>query len=98
MPNQLLGEGHREPVNIYSREWPPDPEPEPAKPPPSRRVLIMLLLIVLLFVGSPLAMWLVAVLPGDHEWAFALWPAGWFAAVLVFLAGSYLDIRSRSRK
>jgi hypothetical protein len=55
----------------------------------------MLLVIVALIVGSPLASWLVSELPGDHPWAPAVWPAGWIGALLVFLTGSYLDIRSR---
>jgi hypothetical protein len=55
----------------------------------------MLMMIVGLFFGSPLAAWFVAELPGDHPWAPAVWPAGWTAMLVVFLIGSYLDIRSR---
>jgi polyferredoxin len=83
-------------VNLHSRDWPPDPAtPKPQLKPPPRRVVIMLLAIVLLLVGSPLAAWFVAMIPAVASWWSLVIPAGWFVALLVFLAGSYLDIRSR---
>jgi hypothetical protein len=79
-------------MNITSRDWPPDPQPKPG--PPNRRVAVMLLTILLLLLGSPLAAWLVAALPGDQPWAPVIVPGCWFTALLVFLAGSYLNIKN----
>jgi len=79
-------------MNVTSRDWPPDPTPKP--PPPKPYMVITLFAIVLLVVGSPLLAWLVAALPGDHPWAPVIVPAGLFLALLVFLAGSYLNIRN----
>lgn len=79
-------------MNVTSRDWPPDPTPKP--PPPNLRIVIMLLTMMLLVLGSPLAAWLVAALPGDQPWAPVIVPAGLFLALLVFLAGAYLNIRN----
>lgn len=76
------------------RDWPPDPQPpeRPASKPPKKRMAIMLLTMILLVFGSPLVSWAVAALPGDQPWAAVIVPAAWFAALVVFLVGSYLNI------
>jgi hypothetical protein len=76
------------------RDWPPPPKPKPD--PPSLRVGLMLLTIMLLLLGSPLVAWLVATL--DHPWWPVIVPTSWLAALVVFLVGSFIDIRIRSRK
>lgn len=57
------------------------------------RVGLMLLAVLLLVFGSPLVAWLVSAL--GHQWAPVITPLGWLAALVVFLVGSFIDIRSR---
>lgn len=84
---------------MRSRDWPPDEPPQPPKPapptPPRRHVLVMLEMMVALVFGSPLVAWVVLALPGEHPFAPTIVPLAWLAALLVFLTGSYFDIRRR---
>jgi hypothetical protein len=77
-----------------SRDWPPPPKPKPEAP--NLRVGLMLLAIMLLLFGSPLVAWLVAAL--GHPWWPVIVPTSWLAALVVFLVGSFIDIRIRSKK
>jgi uncharacterized membrane protein len=74
------------------RDWPPDADkPTPSGPPVSS--VITLSAIIFLIIGSVLASWFVAVLPGDRPWAPAIVPAGWALALVVFLIGSFINWR-----
>jgi hypothetical protein len=55
----------------------------------------MLEMMVALVFGSPLVAWVVLALPGEHPFAPTIVPLAWLAALLVFLTGSYFDIRRR---
>ncbi|MGH3985939.1 MAG: hypothetical protein ACRDTZ_01295 [Pseudonocardiaceae bacterium] len=79
-------------MNVTGRDWPPDPQlPTSDKPTPTTRGIALVSLIIFLVLGSVLASWFVAALPGDQPWAPAIVPAGWTLALVAFLVGSFLN-------
>lgn len=76
-------------MKSYARDWPPDNPPKAQPSGPMLEVLIAFLMAVV----APLAAWFFVVLPGDHPWALAVWPAGWALAVVVLFTGNYIRQR-----
>lgn len=76
-----------------NRDWPPDPirppkQPERRKPPPESAVAFGLTL------GAPfVAVMLVLLLPTHPVQAWAVLPAMWLVALLIFIISSYVRQR-----